>query len=108
MATSAATRFTQTTLWPRMESAAAALQDKTLWGDLGGEGFDAGGRELEADQPIAGDAAGADFRGSEFPAAEGFLCGIREILAGPGILEVGRRNVAGGVHVSAENDADSA
>src|SRR5262245_25653107 len=83
-------------------------KEETLRRDLSGEGFGAGGGEREADQPFAGDAAGADFRRSEFPAAEGFLRGVGEILAGSRTLEFGRGDVAGGVHVSAESDANFA
>src|SRR6516165_9654683 len=57
------------------------------------EGFHAGRGELEADQPLTGNAAATDFGRGEFPAANGFQRGVREILAWTGILEVGGRSV---------------
>jgi len=83
-------------------------KNKALRRDLLREGFYAGGGELEADQPFAGDATGAHFGRSEFPAAEGFLRSVRKILAGSRILEFGRGNVACGIDVGAESHADFA
>lgn len=70
-----------------------------------GEGFYAGGGELEADEPLAGNAAAVCFGGVEFPAAHGFQREVREVLAGAGILEIGGGDVAGSVDVGQHGDA---
>ena len=73
-----------------------------------GDGFGAGGGEVEADEPFAGDAVAVDFGGGEFPAAGGLQGQIGEIFAGAGPVEFGCGNVAGWVYVDADPDANSA
>jgi len=41
---------------------AIKLSPPTLGGGLGGDGFGAGGSEMEADEPLAGDAVSGDIR----------------------------------------------
>ena len=63
---------------------------------------------MEADEPFTGDAVAVDFGGGEFPAAGGLQGEISEIFAGAGPVEFGCGNVAGGVYVDADADANSA
>jgi hypothetical protein len=68
--------------------------------------LDAGLRKLETDEPHAGNTAAVDFGRSEFPAAGGFQGQIGEILAGAGRIESGFGDVAGGINLNANTDAN--
>ena len=69
--------------------------------------MDAGGRELEADLPFAGDAAAVYFGGVEFPAARGFEAEVGEILTRAGVGEIGFSDIAGRIYVGEDGDAYS-
>src|SRR5437899_981041 len=79
-----------------------------LGSGLGGERFDAGLCELEANQPLAGGTAAGDFRWSKFPTASRVQSEVGEILAWSRSIEPSIGNVAGGVHVNADADSDRA
>lgn len=61
---------------------------------------------MEADEPFAGGAVAADFGGSELPTAGGLQGEIGEILAWAGRIERGIGDVAGGIDVNADGDAN--
>ncbi len=79
------------------------LRRHLLWNGLG-----AGWRELEADEPITGDAVTAHFGRSELPAAGGFESKVGKILTGATRIERGFSNIACGVDVHADADAHDA
>ena len=61
---------------------------------------------MEADEPFAGSAVAADFGGGELPPAGGLQGEVGEILAWAGRIERGIGNVAGGIDVNADGDAN--
>ena len=75
---------------------------------LGWIGFRPVGRKFEADQPFAWDAVAIIFRRSEFPLLRGLQGLLSKIFAGTRGFQVGVRNSASGIDVSANGDANGA
>jgi hypothetical protein len=75
---------------------------------LPGEGLCAGLGEFEADEPVAGGAVAVEFGGGEFPTAGGLDGEVSEIFAGARSIELGGGDVARGLDVNADGDADFA
>ncbi len=67
-----------------------------------------GRSEHETNDPFAGDAPSVDFRRSENPAPDSFHGEVGEVFAGARRIQFGFGDIARGVHVSADADANTA
>src|SRR5260370_42320837 len=72
------------------------------------KGFVAGGRELEANEPLARDAVASGIGRSKLPAARCLQGEIGKVSAGAGSIERSFRDVSRGIYVNANRDAHGA
>lgn len=89
--------------FPLSSQPEVALRSGLRW-----DGFGAGGGEMEADEPFAGNAVTAGFGRIELPAARGFHGEIGEIGTGACGIQGGFGDVAGGIDLYADADANDA
>src|SRR5579884_1173879 len=97
-------RTPATPVWPmRLLPIYCELRRHLLWIGLRGTL-----REIEAHDPLAGDASAADFRRNEFPLPHRFQSAVRKIFARTGRLQFRVRNAPGSVNMYAHSDSHGA